>query len=143
MCTELLGFPQMFFLNNKNFEKKVYLFLTFSLYVHGGGSLNIKSKSNSFPDPDPIQFEPYYHSISPCPLIKVVIVFMNFLCTLSSVLRIHSILMRSRILDPHWKKLDPDPNPIRIRVISLRFTEFFLQKIIFKFFVLFFRIFLS
>jgi len=25
------------------------------------------------------------------------------------VLRIHLILMRIRILDPHWKKMDPDP----------------------------------
>ena len=25
------------------------------------------------------------------------------------VLRIHSILMWIRILDPHWKKMDPDP----------------------------------
>jgi len=51
-----------------------------------------------------------------------------------TLLRIHLILMRIRIriLDPHWKKW------IRIQVISLRFTEFFKQKIIFKFFVLFF-----
>ena len=29
------------------------------------------------------------------------------------VLRIHLILMRIRIriLDPHWKKMDPDPDP--------------------------------
>ena len=26
------------------------------------------------------------------------------------MLRIHSILMRIRIRDPHWKKMDPDPN---------------------------------
>jgi len=26
------------------------------------------------------------------------------------VLRIHFILMRIRILDPHWKKIDPDPD---------------------------------
>ena len=26
-----------------------------------------------------------------------------------NVLRIHLILMRIRILDPHWKKIDPDP----------------------------------
>ena len=28
-----------------------------------------------------------------------------------TVLGIHSIFMRIRILDPHWKKMDPDPNP--------------------------------
>ena len=28
-----------------------------------------------------------------------------------AVLRIHLILMRIRILDPHWKKMDPDPDP--------------------------------
>ena len=28
-----------------------------------------------------------------------------------SVLRIQLILMRIRILDPHWKKMDPDPDP--------------------------------
>ena len=28
-----------------------------------------------------------------------------------AVLRIQLILMRIRILDPHWKKIDPDPNP--------------------------------
>ena len=28
-----------------------------------------------------------------------------------AVLRIHLILMRIRILDPYWKKMDPDPNP--------------------------------
>ena len=28
------------------------------------------------------------------------------------VLRIHLILMRIRILDPHWKKIDPDPGHI-------------------------------
>ena len=26
-----------------------------------------------------------------------------------AVLRIHLILMRIQILDPHWKKMDPDP----------------------------------
>ena len=54
-----------------------------------------------------------------------------------AVLRIHLILMRIQILDPHWKKW------IRTQVISLRFTEFFWQKIIFKFFVLFFSLILS
>ena len=34
----------------------------------------------------------------------------SFFCDMS-VLRIHLILMRIRILDPYWKKLDPDPNP--------------------------------
>ena len=28
-----------------------------------------------------------------------------------TVLRIHLILMLIRILDPHWKKMDPDPDP--------------------------------
>ena len=28
---------------------------------------------------------------------------------LKPVLRIHLILMRIRILDPHWEKMDPDP----------------------------------
>ena len=28
---------------------------------------------------------------------------------LKPVLRIHLILMRIRILDPHWEKIDPDP----------------------------------
>ena len=39
-----------------------------------------------------------------------------------AVLRVHLILMRIRILDPHWNKW------IRIQVISLRFTEFLLTK---------------
>ena len=40
-----------------------------------------------------------------------------------SVLRIQFILMRFRIriLDPHWKKMDPDPDP----EYFLKFTEFF------------------
>ena len=44
---------------------------------------------------------------------------------------IHSILMRIRILDPHWKK--------RIRVISIKFTEFF-NKAEFQFFCLIFSL---
>ena len=52
----------------------------------------------------------------------------------SPVLRIHLILMRIRILDPHWKKW------IRIQVISV--TDIFKQSRNFKFFVLFFRLFL-
>ena len=41
--------------------------------------------------------------------------FINFVNCLDqlyfkSVLRIHTILMRIRILDPHWKKMDPDPD---------------------------------
>ena len=28
-----------------------------------------------------------------------------------AVLRINIILMRIRILDPHWKNMDPDPDP--------------------------------
>ena len=47
------------------------------------------------------------------------------------MLRIHLILMRIRILDPHWKKKDPNPNPDPD--ISLRFTEcFFLLIFILK-----------
>ena len=53
---------------------------------------------------------------------------------LRAVLRIHLILMRIRILDPHWKKWIR----IRIQVIYLRFTEFFEQSRIFKFVVLLF-----
>ena len=54
---------------------------------------------------------------------------------LHAVLKIHSILMRIRILDPRWKKL------IRIQVISLRFTDSFQQQSrIFKFFVLFYSL---
>ena len=51
-----------------------------------------------------------------------------------AVLRIHLILMRIQILDPHWKKWIR----IRIQVIYLRFTEFFEQSRIFKFVVLLF-----
>ena len=40
--------------------------------------------------------------------------------------------MRIRILDPHWKKW------IRIQVISLKFTEFFLSKNNFQIYFLFF-----
>ena len=39
---------------------------------------------------------------------------MLFRCCLIlfiSVLRIQLILIRIRILDPHWKKMDPDPDP--------------------------------
>ena len=47
--------------------------------------------------------------------------------------------IRNRILDPHWKKWIQIQIRIRIQVISLKFTELF-YKIIFKFFVLFFRL---
>ena len=43
------------------------------------------------------------------------------------MLRIHFILMRIWILDPHWKKW------IRIQVISIKCTEFFLTKQNFQF----------
>ena len=36
-----------------------------------------------------------------------VMVYLLFI----SVLNIHLILMRIRILDPHWKKMDTDPDP--------------------------------
>ena len=52
--------------------------------------------------------------------------------TITPVLRIQVILMRIRILDPHWKKW--------IQVLSLKFTEFLKQSKIFKFFVLFFSL---
>ena len=35
--------------------------------------------------------------------------FFNFVKCVQPVLRIHLILMRIRILNPHWKKMDPDP----------------------------------
>ena len=50
----------------------------------------------------------------------------------SPVLRIHLILMRIRILDPHWKKMDPDPGSF------FKIYLIFLRKLIFKFVVLFF-----
>ena len=34
---------------------------------------------------------------------------INFPCISTLVLRINLILKRIRILDPHWKKMDPDP----------------------------------
>ena len=37
------------------------------------------------------------------------LIFLLFFL-LQSVLRIQLILMRIRILDPHWKKMDPDVN---------------------------------
>jgi len=40
-----------------------------------------------------------------------------------SVLRIHLILMRVRILDPHWKKMDP----AALLFISIKLTEFFFR----------------
>jgi len=57
--------------------------------------------------------------------------FFNFVKCVQPVLRIHLILMRIRILNPHWKKW------IRIQVIYSRFTEFFLSKKIFKCFIFF------
>ena len=50
---------------------------------------------------------------------------------IKAVLKNHLILMRIRILDLHWKKW------IRIRVISLRFTDFF-NKNNFYFFLFYF-----
>ena len=50
------------------------------------------------------------------------------------VLWIQLILMRIRILDPHWKKW----TRILIQVISIKFTQFFNKAEFFKFFVLFF-----
>ena len=53
------------------------------------------------------------------------------------MLRIHLILMRIRIriLDPHWKKTDPDPGHY------FKIYWIFLTKIIFKFFKYFFAYF--
>jgi len=70
-----------------------------------------------------------------------------------AVLRIHLILMRIRIpiLDPHWKKMDPDPNADPDQNLGqntdlnpgdfLKFTEIFYHSRIsriFKFVVWFF-----
>ena len=43
-----------------------------------------------------------------------------FFCT---VLRIHLILMQTRILDPHWKNMDPDPDLERIFIYWIFLTE--------------------
>ena len=43
--------------------------------------------------------------------VKKKIISLQVLQLLLSVLRIHLVLMRIRILDPHWKKLDTDPDP--------------------------------
>ena len=57
-------------------------------------------------------------------------------CTLRTVLhtrgvhRIHLILMQIRILDPHWKKWNPDPGP------GISLLIFFLTKQNFQFFCL-------
>ena len=58
---------------------------------------------------------------------------INFPCISTLVLRIHLILKRIRILDPHWKKMDPDP----VHEKKLRFTYFFHRKIFELFFLLF------
>ena len=52
-----------------------------------------------------------------------------------SVLRIHLILMliRIRILDPHWKNMDPDPDHF-----FKNYLFFFNKKMIFKFFFAYF-----
>ena len=52
-----------------------------------------------------------------------------------SVLRIHLILMliRIRILDPHWKNVDPDPDHF-----FKNYLFFFNKKMIFKFFFAYF-----
>ena len=54
------------------------------------------------------------------------------------MLRIHLFLMRIRIriLDPHWKKMDPDPNPDPGLDPGHFYKIYWI--IIFKFFVLFF-----
>ena len=50
------------------------------------------------------------------------------------VLRIHFILMRIRILEPHWKKLDPDPGHKHFFKIY-----WFFDRRHFLFFILFLR----
>ena len=50
------------------------------------------------------------------------------------MLRIHLILMRIRILDPQWKKMDPD----RDLGHFLKFTEFFFTKQNYQIYCLFF-----
>ena len=52
------------------------------------------------------------------------------------VLTIHLILMRIRILDQHWEKMDPDPGHF------FKIYWIFLTKNNFQFFFIFFRIFL-
>ena len=54
----------------------------------------------------------------------------------NSVLRIQVILMRIRILDPHWKKVDPDPNPDPAYFFKIYWN--FLTKLNFQIFVFFF-----
>ena len=54
-----------------------------------------------------------------------------------AVLRIHLILMWIRILDPHWKKTDPDPVPgylIEIYWIFLRKQNFRILSYFFLFY---------
>ena len=50
-----------------------------------------------------------------------------------TVLRIHLILMRIRILDPHWKKTDPDPGHEH----SFKIYRYFNRRIFKLFFLLF------
>ena len=53
--------------------------------------------------------------------------------SLFSVLRIHSIFMRIRILDPHWKKIDPDPDPGHFfKIYWILFNKFFSLNFILK-----------
>ena len=52
-----------------------------------------------------------------------------------SVLRIHLLLMRIRILNPHWKKMDPNPDPGNLfKIYWVFFNNFF------EFVVLFFSL---
>ena len=45
------------------------------------------------------------------------------------VLRIHLILTRIRILNPHWKKMDPDPGHEHLCKIYRFFSLIFLQQL--------------
>ena len=50
---------------------------------------------------------------------------INFPCISTLVLRINLILKRIRILDPHWKKMDPDPIHEKKYDLLIFFTEKF------------------
>ena len=56
------------------------------------------------------------------------IIIMRLIHT-EAVLWIQLILMRIRILDPHWKKMDPDPDPGYLRNFLTK-QNFFLQFLV-------------
>ena len=66
--------------------------------------------------------------------------FFNFVKCVKPVLRIHLILMRIRILNPHWKKMDPDPDPdpgYFFKIYWIFLTKQYFQLLCFIFFVMF------